>query len=75
MNLLIYLLNMIIVMIVCVCDSTILGLHPLGKPAGLTAQYLILNLKMFNTWVPLLPLILKHFVLLLMLKKLEYLLQ
>ena len=32
--------------IVCmyVFDCTIWGIHPLGKPAELTAQYLILNL-------------------------------
>ena len=28
-----------------VFDCTIRGFHPLGKPAELTAQYLILNLK------------------------------
>ena len=34
-------------MYVCmyVFDCTIWGFHPLGKPAELTAQYLILNLK------------------------------
>ena len=31
-----------------VFDCTIWGFHPLGKPAELTAQYLILNLKSYE---------------------------
>ena len=33
----------IIFVINCIYDCTIWGFHPLGKPAKLTAQYLILN--------------------------------
>ena len=34
-----------IFVISCICDCTSWGFYPLGKPAELTAQYLILNLK------------------------------
>ena len=36
---------LIIVIIINVCDCTIWGYYPLGIPAVLTAQYIILNLK------------------------------
>ena len=50
MNLFTYLtfatvINYQIVCMYYVFDCTIWGIHPLGKPAELTAQYLILNLK------------------------------
>ena len=43
MNLLTYL--MLTIVINYVCDCTIWGYYPLGIPAVLTAQYIILNLK------------------------------
>ena len=47
MNLLTYLILTIIV-ISNVCDCTIWGYYPLGIPAVLTAQYIILNLKIWD---------------------------
>ena len=43
MNLLTYLMLTIVINYVCGC--TIWGYYPLGIPAVLTAQYIILNLK------------------------------
>ena len=43
MNLLTYL--MLTIVINYVCDCTIWGYYPLGIPAVLTAQYILLNLK------------------------------
>ena len=45
MNLLTYLMLTIVIIIINVCDCTIWGYYPLGIPAVLTAQYIILNLK------------------------------
>ena len=53
MNLFMYLIFTTVInyQIVCtyVFDCTIWGFHPLGKPAELTAQYLILNLTLLST--------------------------
>ena len=40
---------MLTIVINYVCDCTIWGYYPLGIPAVLTAQYIILNLKLVNS--------------------------
>ena len=46
MNLLTYL--MLTIVIINVCDCTIWGYYPLGIPAVLTAQYIILNRSLYR---------------------------